>query len=74
MISDINTISLGKKQFEYLRDKLTGYALAKQRFPEEFGDAKTPTQQLSMSINQFDVVKRVHLLKELAKKLRQPAL
>ena len=74
MVSDINTKSLGRKQFEYLRDILTGYALARRTFPEVFNEGKTQTQKLSMSIKEFDGSQRTHLLKELVQKLRQPAL
>ena len=74
MVSDINTKSLGRKQFQVLRDKLTGYELARKRFPEEFGEEKTPTQQLSMSVKQLKVSKCTHLLKALAEKFRQPDL
>ena len=69
MISDINTKSLGRKQFEYLRDKVTGYALARKRFPEEFGGAHTSTQQLSMAVKTVDMKKGLLLLKGIAKEI-----
>ena len=70
LVSDsANTKSLGRKQFEYLRDKLTGYALARKRFPEEFGGAHTSTQQLSMAVKTVDMKKGLLLLKGIAKEI-----
>ena len=36
MVADLNSKSLGRKVFEYLRDILTGYALVRMRFPKYF--------------------------------------
>ena len=38
MVADLNTKALGRKQFEYLRDVMTGYALVKMRYPKYFKD------------------------------------
>ena len=38
MVADLNTKALGRKQFEYLRDVMTGYALVKVRYPKYFKD------------------------------------
>ena len=38
MVADLNTKPLGRKQFEYLRDVMTGYALVKLRYPKYFGE------------------------------------
>ena len=36
MVADLNTKALGRKQFEYMRDVMTGYALVKMRYPKYF--------------------------------------
>ena len=38
MVADLNTKPLGRKQFEYLRDVMTGYALVRLRYPKYFSD------------------------------------
>ena len=38
MVADLNTKALGRKQFEYLRDVMNGYALVKMRYPKYFSD------------------------------------
>ena len=40
MVADLNSKALGRKQFEYLRDIMTGYALVKLRYPKYFADRK----------------------------------
>jgi hypothetical protein len=40
MVADLNSKTLGRKQFEYLRDIMTGYALVKLRYPKYFADRK----------------------------------
>jgi len=40
MVADLNSKALGRKQFEYLRDIMTGYALVKLRYPKYFVDRK----------------------------------
>ena len=40
MVADLNSKALGRKQFEYLRDVMTGYALVKLRYPKYFVDRK----------------------------------
>ena len=40
MVADLNSKALGRKQFEYLRDVMTGYALVKLRNPKYFVDRK----------------------------------
>jgi len=39
-VADLNSKALGRKQFEYLRDVMTGYALVKLRYPKYFVDRK----------------------------------
>ena len=41
LVSDINTKILPRKQFEYLRNILNGYALAMQKYPEWFEERKS---------------------------------